>query len=130
MKIRLGYVSNSSSSSFVVIGRRVGNILENNLKLDFENKNYAMLGKELYGDGSDFIKLTPELFKWMEDRRYNVDFHDGEIIEVIESGENSWSSDSIKIPDNICNAYAYFIHANHCSSSSIEDLERHYIKKY
>lgn len=129
MKIRTGYVSNSSSSSFIVIGRDVGNIFSNSLNLDFKNKEYAMFGKELWGEGTDFIHLTSELFEWIKDRRYNIDFYNGDIIEIIKSGENSWSSECIEIPDNITDAKAYCIIANQHSSSSIEDLERNYIKR-
>lgn len=128
MKIRSGYVSNSSSSSFVVIGKDTGNIYSNNLQLDFENKQYVMLGKEL-SDGTDYIELTPELFEWINRRKFDLDWGNGSIIEIITSGKNAWSVDCIKIPDNLTNAFAWSIKADDWSSSSIEDLEKRYIRK-
>jgi hypothetical protein len=128
MKIRSGYVSNSSSSSFVVIGKDVGNIYSNNLQLDFENKQYVMLGKEL-SDGTDYIELTAELFEWIDKRKFDLDWGNGSIIEIITSGKNAWSADCIKIPDNLSNAFAWSIKADDWSSSSIEDLEKRYIRK-
>lgn len=128
MKIRSNYVSNSSSSSFVVIGKDTGNIYSNNLQLDFENKQYVMLGKEL-SDGTDYIELTPELFEWINRRKFDLDWGNGSIIEIITSGKNAWSADCIKIPDNLTNAFAWSIKADDWSSSSIEDLEKRYIKK-
>ena len=128
MKIRSNYVSNSSSSSFIVIGKDVGNIYSNNIELDFKNKQYVMLGKELY-DGTDYIELTPELFDWINKRKYDLDWGNGSIIEVISSGKNTWSEDFIKIPDNLTSAYAWSIDADQNSSETIEDLDKRYIKR-
>ena len=125
MKIRNGYVSNSSSSSFMIIGKEIGNVFSGPFNLDFKNKNYVMIGKYLYEDGNDYIKLTPELYKWIEDHKLDVDFEDGTIIEIIK--ENVWA-DYIAIPDNITGACAWHIKASEHSSETVEDLERHYIK--
>lgn len=129
MKIRNNYVSNSSSSSFILIGIESGNIFEN-LTLDFDNKNYVMIGKYFFNDeADDFIELTEEMFNWLNDRKYDIDTGNGTIIEVIKSGKNAWSSDCMKIPDNLKNATVYLINASDRSSSSVEDLEKNYIKR-
>ena len=130
MKIRTNYVSNSSSSSFVVICKEVGNIFSSNLELDFDNHNYAMIGKYNFSEGADdFIHLTPELFEWFEKRKYDVDVGNGDIIEIIASGQNSWNNETIKIPEGYTDIYARVIVADDHSSKTIEDLEWNYIKK-
>jgi hypothetical protein len=67
-----------------------------------------MLGKEL-SDGTDYIELTAELFEWIDKRKFDLDWGNGSIIEIITSGKNAWSTDCIKIPDNLSNAFAWSI---------------------
>ena len=129
MKMRNNYISNYSSSSFILIGIESGNIFEN-LTLDFDNKNYVMIGRYFFNDeADDFIELTEEMFNWLNDRKYDIDIGNGTIIEVIKSGKNSWSSNRMKISDNLKNATVYLINASYRSSSSVEDLEKNYIKR-
>jgi len=64
MKIRTGFVSNSSSSSFVLFGRPVSyqNIIDDTC----EHPVY-MFGHEEWGDGEDVFELTEDMVNWMRD---------------------------------------------------------------
>lgn len=125
MKIRTSYVSNSSSSSFVVIGRRVCSL--NDLKdplspwLDFEHNNYVMLGNYL-DEGVDYIRLNKELYAWIKEHAAEISMDDGDLIEEVECGE-----DYVKIPAGVegCKAWHFDIDCH--SSESIEDLKDRYL---
>lgn len=122
MKLRVGYISNSSSASFVLLGREVGNIYDNDLVLDFKHKTYVIFGKFLY-EGIDYIRLNKEIFDWLNKHKYEIKLNDGLIIEELDIDE-----DCIKIPDGITDAKVWNIKIDQSSSESIHDLQLNYIK--
>ena len=70
MKIRNGFVSNSSSSSFVVVG------------IEFEVPK--IIQEKLYEDNSEFVLLN----NYIESK-------DGVCVKIISWDDNEWPSDSI-----------------------------------
>lgn len=75
MKTRCGFVSNSSSSSFCVVGKRV-KLEDVDLSSD---RQYSVIGKQLY-DGIDLFELTEELLPLVK-----LSCYDGfQVYEVVE----------------------------------------------
>jgi len=92
MKIRLGFVSNSSSSSSVVLGRGI-----NFDELLNRKSNYPvyMLG-DYVNEGMDFFQITPEILAQMRTAPWDADnFTFIEVYIICDSGEEI---DSKKLP--------------------------------
>ena len=62
MKIRYSYVSNSSSSSCIIFGKGLGNLIDVPFEdFDFDNKMYFVIGAEL-PDGMHLVELNEEYY--------------------------------------------------------------------
>ena len=80
-KFRIGFVSNSSSSSFVIVGTEV-----NFNKIQEKGKEIMVLGKSL-GDGQDYFQLTAEIYDYLSARKELLDNSDLKFYHVISEGE-------------------------------------------
>ena len=130
MKIRNGFVSNSSSSSFIIIGKPV-NI--NDLKVsDIKNKNYVVVGKDL-SDGSDIFNIDSiDIFYFLKTVEYmDNPFEDFEIFEnskIKSRTEDEIKFDSKDMLEGELTAISYW--QDYRSCKDIEDLFDKYLSFY
>ena len=108
MKVRKSFISNSSSSSFVLIGNEVGNLWHDEIQFD-KNKRYFMFGAYL-SDGYDLICLNAKLAEWFKEHHEKNDCKlineingtviecvwygcesQGEALPAIEAGTKIWA---------------------------------------
>lgn len=129
MKIRSGFVSNSSSSSFAIAGIYIGNF--NNIdKIIFDNtKTYIMLGNYLE-EGKDIIYLNEKLIKFFIDNKDNINVEDGDIYLLLDIAYDD--EFELNIADLITAGYTKIKiingTADQNSSESIEDIKRNYME--
>lgn len=83
MKIRKGFVSNSSSSSFVIIGKKIS---VEQLK---DAKNPKLLGDYL-SEGKDFVCLTPKMVELLQ--KYGLKSNYSKIIDVVKEIDGDFKS--------------------------------------
>ena len=129
MKIRSGFVSNSSSSSFAIAGIYIGNF--NNIdKIIFDNtKTYIMLGNYLE-EGKDIIYLNEKLIKFFIDNKDNINVEDGDIYLLLDIAYDD--EFELNIAELITAGYTKIKiingTADQNSSRSIEDIKRNYME--
>ena len=126
---RDGYVSNSSSSSFVVIGKVIGHLFEDELVLD-KDKHYIVQGKYLY-EADDIINLDNNLVKWFKEHYYKNDRRgindiDDSVIEVSWCGSDACGD---TLPKNVSGLQIWSFDKDHHSTYSVRDAEINYPEK-
>lgn len=131
MKIRNGFVSNSSSSSFIAIAREV-NIDDISVK-DIRNKKYYTFGKNL-SDGVDLIDITSEdmlkFFQFVKgwEGYWKKEFIPFKFYEIIKEA----SEDSIHFSKKDLNDDEYVIISDdidYHSSETLDDLLENYCEE-
>jgi len=109
MKIRTGFVSNSSSSSFIILGKSLNSINE----IDLEKGKYIATGEWL-NEGLDIFYITKEninAVKYLKDRL--------KLYQVYSECGNGSSIKSKDLPE-VFNVYDFTQDQNSCSA--LEDI--------
>lgn len=131
LKTRLSYVSNSSSSSYIVFGRRLGCFEEmGGHPFDFDNKQYLLVGKMLT-EGLDLMRLTADLCDFF--RAEGTVFEDqGDVIEYeLVLKEPATMLVPFKVPAGVApGSDAFVIQADYKSTTDLASAHENYWLDY
>lgn len=121
MKLRLGFVSNSSSSSCVLIGRRIGNPFVERFKLE-AGKEYVMLGGYL-ADGVDVIAADQKLVDYLYGKNEaNWD----SCSYVIEVYDMLWRAYDTPLPETCPGASVWGLEVDDHGTENLEEFKERY----
>ena len=121
MKVRIGFVSNSSSTSFIIIGQSLGPCISDSCaeKLISKGRLYALCGDDW--DACDFFPISNGM--WKSYKKYHsintIEFYD--VQKTIEDGKVKKS----EIEGNEFNLFT--IEVSHHSCSTIQEFESNHL---
>lgn len=124
MKIRTNYVSNSSSSSFCVVGYKIcSTSYMHDIVFDSEKYNYIMLGKYL-NEGIDFVLLDDEMIKYLQNDSLEDDY---DVIQVLSySFGDDYYNEMKQVPDIIMKSQVFFGTKDDDSTTNINQFKQRY----
>lgn len=121
MKIRTGYISNSSSSSFCIIGKAICKMKEINSKEAFDkiDKNKQYVIRDIDGDeGEQLVFLNGnDILEMFAEKKIMGEYESCNLIEELDSELDGYS---MKIPENVSGMECYY---GTCDSHYVEKDE-------
>ena len=125
MKIRTGFVSNSSSSSFVVFNREV-DFDEITKEMIKTSKAFAYGEDYCYGEGSDYFELDMEMFIFLQTHTDQEGLKFFEVYKMVEdSGEFSLAD--LNLPPDKKFVVESIAIGYHCCTE-LKDMKERYFK--
>ena len=125
MKVRTSFVSNSSSSSFVVVGRTVGNVFAGDVNLE-QGKKYVMIGRQLR-DGVDLVMLNNRLLKWFRENAGACEGEfDGDVIETEYMESEAFGDPLPAIPEG---NRIWVVEADQNCTHDVESAKARYLER-
>jgi len=124
MKIRMGFVSNSSSSSFVLIGNEVK--LED---IDLKKGKYMAIGNAELNEGGDIFELNEELLEEIKKREIANKF---QFLRTYYHSTENWGGDGEIIkPEQLPKggAQIFIGSQDQNSTGSVAELVEYYVDR-
>jgi hypothetical protein len=125
MKTRYGFVSNSSSSSFIVFGRKCS-------MDELDNPNAVAIVDGYLGDGADYIEIkgNEDLINTIKGAEYNSDFNQYCDISyyVIDEKHNMEELPFLEIKEHHVGKKLFHVNIDYHSTEDYMEFIRRYTK--
>lgn len=124
MKVRTGFVSNSSSSSFVLFGKTLSNPEEVLMTLTMKRGEVLAIG-DFLSEGQDVFPIDEEMFgAIMKDELFSK-------FQFVFCYKEINAEGRTKIKNNLPESFEVFsLEVDYHTTESLEDLENRYLERY
>lgn len=124
MKVRTGFVSNSSSSSFVIFGKTLSNPEEVLMTLTMKRGDVLVIGDYL-SEGQDVFPIDEVMFgAIMKDELFNK-------FQFVFCYKEVGAEGGAKIKNDLPESFEVFpLEVDYHTTESLEDLENRYLERY
>lgn len=125
MKLRNGFVSNSSSSSFVIIGKIINNGTSYESLREISKKGELYVKGDYLSDGVDFFQMDEKMLKVWKDKRLSKMIT---LYQVYKMVEEEGIINRIDVPEEGAMIFSFGIDHHH--TETVSDFIESYINNY